>query len=72
MHDLASLIVSVAGLAWTIYTDLKRQTPRPEPEVIKRRIRVEVELPEHISAADRDRVITAVVAQALTETGDTE
>jgi hypothetical protein len=70
--SLAALVVSVAGLAWTIYTDLKKQAPRPEPEVIKRRIRVEIELPEQVSAADRDRVIAAVIEQTLTETGDTE
>jgi hypothetical protein len=70
--SIAALVVSVAGLAWTIYTDLKKQTPKPEPDVIKRRIRVEIELPEQVSAADRDRVITAVVAQTLAEIGDTE
>jgi hypothetical protein len=70
--SIAALIVSVASLAWTIYTDIKKQTPKPEPEVIKRRIRVDIELPEQVSAADRDRVIAAVVAQTLAETGDTE
>jgi hypothetical protein len=70
--SIAALVVSVAGLAWTIYNDLKKQTPKPEPDVIKRRIRVEIELPEQVSAADRDRVIAAVVAQTLAESGATE
>jgi hypothetical protein len=70
--SIAALVVSVAGLAWTIYTDLKKQASRPEPEVVKRRIRVEIDLPEQVSVADRDRVIAAVVAQTLMETGDTE
>jgi hypothetical protein len=71
--SLAALLVSVAGLAWNIYTDLKKQNPHPDPEVIKRRIRVEIELPpEQFSVADRDRVISAVVEQTLAETPDTE
>ena len=71
--SLAALIVSVAGLAWTIYTDLKNHTSRPEPEVIKRKIRVEIELPpEGVSTADRDRVIAAVDTQVLAAPGDTE
>src|SRR6266508_4314415 len=71
--SLAALIVSVAGLAWTIYTDLKKQTRRPDPEVMERRIRVEIEHPEKVSAADRDRVITTVIEQMLAgETPDAE
>jgi hypothetical protein len=70
--SIAALVVSVASLAWTIYTDLKKQASRPEPEVIIRRIRVEIELPEQVSTADRDRVITAVVAQTLVQAGNTE
>ena len=66
---LAGLLVSVAGLAWTIYTDLRKQTPHPDPEVMKRRIRVEVELPEQVSVADRDRVIAIVVEETLAERG---
>lgn len=71
--SLAALIVSVAGLAWTIYTDLKKQTRRPDPEVMERRIRVEIEHPAKVSAADRDRVITTVIEQMLAgETPDAE
>ena len=71
--SLAALLVSVANLAWSIYTDLRKQTLRPDPEVMKRRIRVEIELPPaQVSAADRDRVIIAVVEEMLAEPGDTD
>ena len=70
--SLAALLVSVASLAWTIYTDLRKQTQQPHPEVMKRRIRVEVELPEGISSPERDRVIAAIVAQTLAETAESE
>jgi len=46
--------------------------PTPDAEVMQRRIRVEIEFLEQISLADRDRVITVVVAQTLAETGNAE
>jgi hypothetical protein len=70
--SLAALLVSIAGLTWTVYTDLKKQTPHPDPEVIKRRIRVDIELPEQVSAADRDRVLAVIVEQTLAEIPDAE
>jgi hypothetical protein len=69
--SLAALVVSIASLAWTIYTDLRKQTPRPDPEALKRRIRVEVDLPEQVSAADRDRVLAVIVEETLADPGDT-
>jgi hypothetical protein len=69
--SLAALVVSIASLAWTVYTDLRKQIPRPDPEVLKRRLRVEVKLPEQVSAADRDRVVTVIVEATLADAGDT-
>jgi hypothetical protein len=34
--SLASLIVAIATLAWTIYNDRRKQTPGPPPEAIAR------------------------------------
>jgi hypothetical protein len=70
--SLAALLVSAAELAWNVYTDLKEQTPRPEPEVIKRKIRVELELPEQVTSADSERIISAVVEGALSEITEAE
>jgi hypothetical protein len=55
----------------TVYTDLRKQTPRPDPEVLKRRLRVEVELPEQVSAADRDRVLAVIVEETMADPADT-
>lgn len=63
-------MVSIGSLAWTIYIDLRKQTPRPDPEVLKRRIRVELELPEQVSAADRDRVLAVIVDETMADPGD--
>lgn len=37
---LGALLVSIAQFAWTIYTDLRKQTPKPDREVLARRIRL--------------------------------
>lgn len=70
--SLAALLVSVASLAWQIYTDLKQQTKRPSPEVLSRRLRVELRLPQQaqLAAAEQDRVIATVVEETLTQAGD--
>jgi hypothetical protein len=37
--SLASLIVAVATLAWTIYNDLRDRTPDPPPSTVARQVR---------------------------------
>jgi hypothetical protein len=63
---LASLIVAIATLAWTVYTDLrKRTTAIPAPDVITGTVRVT--LRESSQAVPPDRVIDVVVtARAVT------
>src|SRR5262245_12107251 len=62
---LASLIVSVAGLAWTVYTDLKQRTAKPSPDVLARTIRVRLHDAGGLDEAERDRVIDIVVSETL-------
>jgi hypothetical protein len=69
--SLAALVVSIASLAWTVYTDLRKQTPCPDPEVLKRRLRIQLELPEQVSTADRDRVLAVIVEETMADPGDT-
>jgi hypothetical protein len=38
--SLASLIVSIASLAWTIYNDRRKHTPDPLPDSIARQVRI--------------------------------
>ena len=38
--SIASLIVAIATLAWTIYNDQRTRTPHPPPESIARQIRI--------------------------------
>ncbi len=62
---LGSLLVAIAALAWTVYRDLKKETPTPSPEVLSRRIRLKVELPAGLTENQRDRQITVVVEELV-------
>jgi hypothetical protein len=63
--SLGALIVAVADLAWTIYTDLKTKAPRPSSQVIARRIRIELNDSAPIEPTERDRVIGVVVTETI-------
>jgi hypothetical protein len=64
--SLGALIVSAATLAWTIYKDLKKQTPTPAANVVTRRVRLELPAGEQISTSERDRIIELVVENITT------
>ena len=40
--SLGALIVSIATLAWTVYSDLRKKTSSPAPDVVARTVRVEL------------------------------
>ena len=63
---LAALIISAAQLAWDIHRDLKKDSkPAPAPEIIARRMRLELNVAEEIDVGRRDRVITVVVDELM-------
>lgn len=63
--SLGGLIVSIATLAWTVYNDLKSRTPKPDCEVIARKIRVDLPNPHPTSAAQRDHIIEVVISETV-------
>jgi hypothetical protein len=63
--SLGALIVAVANLVWTIYTDLKTKTPHPSPQVIATRIRIELNDSAPIEPTERNRVIDVVVTETI-------
>ena len=63
--SLGGLIVSIATLAWNVYTDLKQKTPAPAPETIGRTVRVELGTPEGTTPQQRDRIIEVVVSETV-------
>jgi hypothetical protein len=62
---LASLIVTIATLAWTVYTDQRRRTPDPAPEVIERQVRIALRQQDTI-LPDGTEHITEVVVSEIT------
>jgi hypothetical protein len=63
--SLGGLLVAAATLAWTVYRDLKRQTPAPAPQVINNTIQVELRHTIDLDPAERDRIIDVVVTEIL-------
>ncbi|ABW13034.1 hypothetical protein Franean1_3636 [Parafrankia sp. EAN1pec] len=62
---LGSLIVSAAGLAWTIYKDLREKAPKPTPKVIVTTLDLELPATDAVPPAQRARVIEVVVEEIL-------
>ncbi|MEU8530064.1 MULTISPECIES: hypothetical protein [Streptomyces] len=73
--SLGSLIVSIASLAWTVYSDLKKETPAPQREVVARHVRVRLGQGDSaqpaLSPADQDRFIDITVEETLGAAGGT-
>jgi hypothetical protein len=63
--SLGSLIVSIATLAWTAYTDLKARTATPASEVVARTVRVQLEPPGELPPDQRDRIIAVTVEETI-------
>lgn len=59
---LATLIVTAAQLAWTMYRDVKKdKKAAPAPDLMARRLRLELKIDENVSAEQRDKIIAVVV-----------
>jgi hypothetical protein len=63
--SLASLIVSIATLAWTIYTDLKNKTPSPAADVVARTVRVELRNRGDAGLAAPEQITDLVVTEVI-------
>ncbi len=63
--SLASLIVAIATLAWTIYNDQRKHTPDPPPSSIARQVRITLR-DQDISLPPGAERITEVVATEIT------
>jgi hypothetical protein len=66
---LASLIVTVASSAWTVYNDLRKRTSRPEPAVVARAVRVKL---RDDGQAAPDEVVEVVVTETVQAAADQE
>jgi hypothetical protein len=59
---LATLVLNIVKFAWDLRKDMRAAAaPPPSPEVIARRIRLEVALLDGTTSAQRDQVIGVVI-----------
>ena len=63
--SLASLIVAIATLAWTIYNDQRDRTPDPPPADIARRVRITLREQDTVLPPGIEH-ITEIVATEIT------
>ena len=74
---VAGLLISLAQLAWQIYRDRKQDAaaakaaaapppPAPTPDALARTLRLRIEVPAGLTAADRDRMIAVIVEDGTT------
>jgi hypothetical protein len=60
--SLTILIVAIATLAWTVYTDLRKRTAEPAPTVVGRAVRVRLRDSGHTAP---DEVVEVVVTETV-------
>jgi len=63
--SLGTLIVAIATLAWTIYTDKRKTAPDPPPGAVARQVRIELRQQGGTSPHDTDRITEIVVTELL-------
>jgi len=61
--SLASLIVAIATLAWTIYNDQRKHTPGPPSDAIARQIRITLREQDTPMPAGTDHITEVVVTE---------
>ena len=62
---IASLIVSVAALAWTVYTDLKRSAAKVQTDVFARSLRVTLRDEGGSLTPTHERVVDVAVRETF-------
>jgi len=63
--SLGTLIVAIATLAWTIYTDQRKHTPTPRPETVARQVRIQLRQQGQTSPHDTGQLTEIVVTELL-------
>jgi hypothetical protein len=61
----ASLIVSIAQLAWSIVSDQRTHTAKPSPEAIARQVRIALRQQDKPVPPDTDRITEIVITEII-------
>ncbi|GAA3581732.1 hypothetical protein GCM10022419_074150 [Nonomuraea rosea] len=67
--SLASLIVSVAALGWTVYGDLRKRTTKPPTDMIIRMVRTELRH-TRILTPEEDEILSITVQETITRAAE--
>jgi hypothetical protein len=67
--SMAGLIVAIASLAWTVYTDLKNKKAQPSKDVVTRTVRIELRNRDDASKATPE-ITDVVVTEVLKAAGE--
>jgi hypothetical protein len=65
--SLGALVVSIATLAWQVYTDLKARSSKPSKELVSRRVRIQLQDSDQPSTPDGEQIVDIVVDETLKE-----
>jgi hypothetical protein len=68
--SVGSLIVTIATLAWTVYTDLRKKTPNPPPEAVARRVRVAFRELGDSQQPEASRITEVIVTEIIRTADD--
>lgn len=63
--SVGSLIVAIATLAWTVYSDLRKKTSKPSPEVVARQVCAEFREYDGPGINDSGRITSIVVTEII-------
>jgi hypothetical protein len=67
--SVGTLIVGIAALAWTVYSDLRTKTSRPTSEEVSRRVHIELRN-EAAPQLDTERITEIVITEIFRSTHD--
>jgi hypothetical protein len=68
--SLGGLVVSIATLAWTIYSDRRKEKQQPDVEELSRAVRERISAGGPGDAALRERITAIVIAEIMQNAGD--
>ncbi len=63
--SVGSLIVAIATLAWTVYSDQRKKTPEPSPDLVARHVRVELRKHTRASQQEAGRITEIIVTEVI-------
>jgi len=63
--SLAGLIVAIATLAWTVYSDLRKRVPEPAQETVVRQVRMTLRDSGELLPPQAGRITEVVVTEVI-------